>query len=113
MKKNFAVAVLFFVAIAAMAQQKKQIFTTPDPLKKIQKAEISCGECKFKMKGEGCHLAVRMNGKNYWVGNADVESFGDAHDKKMGFCNKIRKAEIQGEIKNGKYALTYLKFLDK
>ena len=30
-------------------------------------AEASCGQCQFKMEGKGCDLAVRINGKSYFV----------------------------------------------
>lgn len=114
MKKSFAVAALLIVSFAGMGQQKPQTdFTKRDPSKKIQQAEVSCGECQFKMKGKGCHLAVRIDGKSFWVSNADVDAFGDAHDKKMGFCNKIRKADVQGEVKNNRYVLSYLAFTDQ
>lgn len=102
----------FIIAVSAIAQEKNKDFSTIDPSKKIQAAEVSCGECRFKMKGKGCHLAIRIKGKSYWVDGADVDSFGDAHDKNMGFCNKIRKADVQGEIRNDRFQLTYLKFSD-
>ncbi|NCI47196.1 hypothetical protein GWC94_11135 [Sediminibacterium sp. WSJ-3] len=79
----------------------------------MRSAEVSCGECQFKMKGKGCHLAVRVDDKTYWVDGADVDSFGDAHDKDMGFCNKVRKADVQGEVKDGRFQLSYLKFTDE
>lgn len=112
MRRLIIAAAAFICAIGAIAQDKKTDFSKSDPSKKIQAAEVSCGECQFKMKGKGCHLAVRIDGKSYWVDGADVDSFGDAHDQKMGFCNKVRKADVQGEIRNGRYTLTYLSFTD-
>ena len=112
MKQLFIVAVVTMLTLGAGAQDKQKNYATIDPAKKIQAAEVSCGECQFKMKGKGCHLAIRLNSKTYWVEGADVDSFGDAHDKKMGFCNKVRKADVQGEVKDGKFHLTYLKFAD-
>lgn len=112
MKYFFASAAVFLICFSAQAQDKQKDYSIVNPSKKIQMAEVSCGECQFKMKGKGCHLAVRIDGKAYWVDGADVDSFGDAHDKKMGFCNKVRKAGIQGELKNGRWQLTYLKFAD-
>ena len=83
----------------------------PDPNKKIQTVEASCGQCKFKMKGKGCTLAVRINGKAYFVDKSDIEAHGDAHAK-MGFCNAIRKAKVQGKVVNGKFVASYFELID-
>jgi len=109
MKHLFLIGLATFMSINVEAQKD---YTKIDPSKNIQMAEVSCGECRFKMKGKGCHLAVKFSGQTYWVSNFDIDSFGDSHDKKMGFCNKIRKANVQGDIKDGKYYLTYIQFTD-
>jgi hypothetical protein len=109
-KKLISTAITAILVLGACAQDKPKDFSTVDPSKKIQLAKVSCGECQFKMKGKGCHLAVRLDGKNYWVDGADIDYFGDAHDKKMGFCNKVRKADVQGEVRNNRFQLTCLKF---
>lgn len=108
--KKIVLVLLINILFSTILQAQE--YNTIDPKKKTEKAEVSCGECKFKMKGKGCHLAVRIKGKAYWVDGAHIESFGDAHDKKMGFCNAIRKAEIQGDLKGERYVLSYLKFTD-
>ena len=110
MKQFLSLLTAVLLSMSISAQEKKPDFSKLDPSKKTQSVEVACGECKFKMKGDGCHLAVRIKGKSYWVDNADVEAFGDAHDKK-GFCKAIRKADVQGEVmKNNRFELTYLKF---
>jgi hypothetical protein len=113
MKQLLIAAIAILYSVTVPAQEKQQPLSTLDPAKKVQTAEVSCGECQFKMKGKGCHLAVRIKGASYWVDGADVDSFGDAHDKTMGFCNKVRKAQVQGEVKNGRFQLSYLKFVDE
>ena len=92
-------------------QAKKQNKPLPDPNKKIQTVEASCGQCQFKMKGKGCMLAVRFNGKPYFVDKAKIDDFGDAHDV-MGFCNAIRKAKVQGEVVDGKFVASYFELVD-
>ena len=82
-----------------------------DPKKKVLVVEASCGECQFKMKGKGCSLAIKLNGKNYFVTNANIDDYGDAHEKK-GFCNSIRKAKVQGEVVDGKFVASYFELLD-
>ncbi len=64
--------------------------------------EASCGQCQFGMDGKGCDLAVKIDGKGYYVDGTDIHKHGDAHGKD-GFCNAIRKAKVTGEIKNGRY----------
>lgn len=77
---------------------------------KVQIAEASCGQCQFKMAGKGCDLAVRINGKSYFVDGTKIDDHGDAHAKD-GFCEKIRKAEIKGNIVNNRFVATYFKLL--
>jgi len=91
----------------AKAQSKVSI---PDPNKPIETVEASCGECQFKMEGKGCHLAVRMNGKSYFVDGTSLDDHGDAHASD-GFCEAVRKAEVQGEVVNDRYRVSYFKLL--
>jgi hypothetical protein len=72
--------------------------------------ETACGECQFKLAGKGCDLAVRIDDKSYFVDGTDIDSHGDAHAKD-GFCNAVRKAEVQGEIVNDRFKVTYFKLL--
>ncbi len=67
-----------------------------------QVVDASCGECQFKMEGSGCDLAVRIDGKSYFVDGAKIDDHGDAHSP-QGMCNCIRKASVTGEIKNGRF----------
>ena len=73
--------------------------------------KTSCGECQFKMKGKGCSLAIKLDGKNYFVANANIDDYGDAHEKK-GFCNSIRKAKVQGQVVDGKFVASYFELVD-
>ena len=67
-----------------------------------QVVEASCGECQFNMEGRGCDLAVRIDGKSYFVDGAKIDDHGDAHSP-QGMCNCIRKANVTGEIKKGRF----------
>jgi hypothetical protein len=40
--------------------------------------EASCGQCQFGMKGYACDLAVRIDGKPYFVDGTSID-YGDAH----------------------------------
>lgn len=97
-------------ANCVFGQKSDPKVAVPDPNKKIQVVEAACGECQFKLEGNGCDLAVRINGKAYFVDGTDIDSHGDAHAKD-GFCKAVRKAEVQGEIVNNRYKVTYFKLL--
>jgi len=40
--------------------------------------EASCGECNFALPGSSCDLAVRIDGKAYFVDGFSIDDFGDA-----------------------------------
>ncbi len=91
-----------FMGISVFSQQSK---------KEVQVVEASCGQCQFKMKGKkGCDLAVRIDGKSYFVEGTNINDHGDAHSKE-GFCNAVRKAEVSGEIKDDKFVASSFKLL--
>ena len=109
--KRFFVPMIFIISANCVFGQKSDPkVAVPDPNKKIQVVEAACGECQFKLDGNGCNLAVRINGKAYFVDGTDIDSHGDAHAKD-GFCKAVRKAEVQGEIVNNRYKVTYFKLL--
>lgn len=66
-------------------------------------AEISCGQCKFELQGDGCDLAVKIKDKTYYVEGFGIDDFGDAHDENTGFCNVVRKGKIKGFVRDGKF----------
>ena len=105
---SFIVCLLFFSSVVGQKSDPK--VSTPDPNKKIQIVETACGECRFKLAGKGCDLAVRVDGKAYFVDGTDIDSHGDAHAKD-GFCNAVRKAKVQGEIVNDRFKVTYFQLL--
>ncbi|MES2775941.1 MAG: DUF6370 family protein [Bacteroidota bacterium] len=108
-----AVAILLFCSLSmfsAICQTGKQKKAIPDPSKPVQVVEAACGECKFGLTGKSCDLAVRINGKAYFVDSTTIDSHGDAHAKD-GFCNAVRKAEVQGDIVNERFVASYFKLL--
>jgi hypothetical protein len=108
--KKFLFAALAVLAFSMSNAQQSAPVTKPDPAKKTQVVEASCGECQFKMPGKGCHLAVRMDGKSYFVDCTSIDEHGDAHGKD-GFCEAIRKAEVQGEVVKDRFRVTYFRLL--
>ncbi len=100
MKKVVSICGLLLI-IACANNSKKQL------------VELSCGQCQFNLKSQdGCDLAVRLDDKAYFVDGANIDDFGDAHDKETGFCEVIRKAEVSGELEDNRFKVIYVKLLD-
>ncbi len=108
MKKLFLI-LLCFGASTAFAQKKKASGAI-DATKPVSTVEVSCGQCQFKLPGEGCDLAVRIGENSFYIDGTGINDHGDAHAKE-GFCNAVRKAEVQGELENDRYKVTYFKLL--
>lgn len=104
MKKIFSILFLFSLVLVNAQDKKEQ--------SKTQIVEASCGQCQFKMKGHGCELAVRIDGKSYFVDGTSIDSHGDAHANE-GFCLSIRKAEVVGKIVDNRFKSTSFKLLPK
>lgn len=101
--KQLLVLTFIFLASTASAQAKKE---QPKP----QIVAAACGQCQFDMEGNGCELAVRIDGKNYFVDGTSIDSHGDAHADD-GFCTAIRKAEVVGKIVNNRFEVTLFHLL--
>ncbi len=105
--------IMFFCSVfflTVMGQNKEIKKTKPDAGKKLLLAEAACGECKFGMPGKSCDLAVRIEGRSYFVDGTNIDSHGDAHARD-GFCEAIRKAEVQGEVINNRFKASYFKLI--
>jgi len=112
MKYFLSIVLITAFVFSSSAQTKTTKVSKPDPNKKIQVVEASCGECQFGLEGKSCDLAVRIDGKPYFVDGTTIDEHGDAHAKD-GFCKAVRKAEVQGEIVNNRFKATYFKLLPK
>lgn len=110
MKLFILLAIGSFSMLGAHSQSPVAKTNKPDPAKKIQIVEASCGECQFQMTGKSCDLAVRIDGKAYFVDGTTINDHGDAHAKD-GFCESIRQAEVQGEVVNDRFKVTYFKLV--
>jgi hypothetical protein len=76
----------------------------------VQLVEASCGTCQFDLKGDDCALAVRIDGKAYFVDGTSIDDHGDAHAKD-GFCQAVRKAEVKGKLVNDRFAVSQFKLV--
>lgn len=109
MKSLFVTLFFSFFATAAFAQAKESGIT-PDPDKTLQTVEVSCGKCKLGLPGKACDMAVRIDGKSYYVDGASMDNYGDAHAQD-GMCNAVRKAQVQGELVDDRFQVSYIKLL--
>jgi hypothetical protein len=63
------------------------------------------------LKGKkGCDLAVRLEGKSYFVDGFTMKQLGDAHAND-GMCEVVRKARITGELRDGRFTATSFELL--
>lgn len=105
--KKIALLVLTLVSLSTSAQEEKKRDL------KNQIVEASCGQCNFGMTSKkGCDLAVKIDGKPYFVEGTKIDQHGDAHAKD-GFCNAVRKAKVSGEIKNDAFVVTTFTLIDE
>jgi hypothetical protein len=102
MKKIISLLFLLSVLIVNAQDKKEQL--------KSRIVEASCGQCRFGMEGQECELAVRIDGKSYFVDGTSIDAHGDAHAAD-GFCTAIRKAEVVGEIIDNRFKVTSFKLM--
>lgn len=112
MKKIFYLCLLTLFYITSHAQVASNLDQIPDPKKELKTVETSCGECNFGLPGDGCDVAVKIDGKAYYVDGVSIKEYGHPHHE-GGFCVALRKAEIQGELVDGRFKATYFKLLDE
>lgn len=78
-----------------------------------QVVDASCGQCQFGMTSQkGCDLAVKIDGKSYFVDGSKIDDHGDAHNKKDGFCEVVRKAKVTGNIVDDRFVASSFKMVD-
>lgn len=110
MKNIFLFLFCSLVYISSFGQEGTKKKLELDKSKPVYELEATCGTCMFKMKGSGCVLAVKYEGKQYFVKGTDIDDHGDAHDKE-GFCNAIKKAKVQGSVVGDHFLVNYFELL--
>ena len=117
MLRNTPIATLLMIVLLAGCQSQSVVEDDGqqrEPANNIpafgQVIDASCGQCQFDMEGEGCTLAVRIDGKTYYVEGSTIDDHGDAHGED-GLCNCVRKARVEGEVIDGKFVATVFEVL--
>ncbi len=102
----FAFLAFVVLAIGCQHQATKEQSEQPsgDATQQYQElvVEAACGECQFGLAGNDCDLAVRIDGKAYFVDGAGIDDHGDAHSDD-GLCNAVRQARVQGRVEDGRF----------
>ena len=111
----FSIFLAAVFPLLGFGQAAHDLAPTPDPDKPLLTVETSCGECNFGLPGDGCDVAVRLPGadgttKAYFVDGVGISEYGHPHAKN-GFCMAMRKAEVQGEVVDGRFKASYFKLL--
>jgi len=79
-----------------------------------QVVDAACGQCQFGLTTQkGCDLAVKIDGKAYFVDGTKIDDHGDAHNKQEGFCEVVRKAKVTGKIVDGRFVASSFEMVDK
>lgn len=76
-----------------------------------QVVDVACGMCLFEMTGDDCALAVKIDGKYYYVEGSSIDEHGDAHAED-GLCTVVRKAQVKGYIKHGVFVADSIKLIE-
>jgi len=99
-----------FIGNAQKAEERTKPKLEYDKNKPEYTVDASCGTCQFHMPGKSCELAIKFEGKYYYVSGTKIDDHGDAHEKD-GFCNAVRKAKVQGSVVDNMFVVTYFKLL--
>ena len=97
-------AIVFFIASCAIMKN------TNNSIEEIY--DVSCGMCNFEMTGEECALAIRIEGKEYYVEGSAIDEHGDAHADD-GLCTVVRKAKVKGVIKKGVFVAEMIELIEE
>ena len=103
--------VLGFGATAGVAQAQTAPAATVAPADTLL-LDTGCGQCRLGLPGKGCDLAVRFEGRAYFVAGTSIDAHGDAHARD-GFCNAIRQARVRGAVVDNKFKVSYFQLVPK
>lgn len=109
-KKHWTVVLMVGFCFSCGPAEKPVVNTDDIRVIKDEPVEASCGECQFDMPGDGCHLAIRLEGQTFWVDGSGIDDHGDAHGAD-GLCNQIHQARVSGVLENGRFTAEQFELL--
>lgn len=112
MKPILILLLTCFIATASTAQSHRKQSAQAKKISPEFVAEVGCGQCQLGLPGKTCDLAIRINGKAYFVTGTDIDAHGDAHASD-GFCNAVRKARVQGKLQNNRFKASYFELISE
>ena len=74
--------------------------------------EAACGQCQLGVAGKGCDLAVRIDGKSYFVDGISGDQLWDAHAAD-GICNRVRRARVTGQLMKDRFVVATFEFISQ
>ena len=112
MKKPLYLLIIWTCLVMGImsAKQVGPHFTHLNKKQKVYEVEASCGSCQFDMPGDDCQLAIKFQDKKYYVVGPNINDYGGSHATN-GFCQVVRKAQVQGKVVQDKFVVTYFKLL--
>ena len=113
LKRGFVgIICISLIAITATAQNRADKAPAQNIAADLQTVEASCGQCNFNLPGKGCNLAIRIEGKAYFVDGTNIDDHGDSHAAD-GFCEVVRKASVKGTIVENRFNAEYFQLISE
>ncbi len=108
MSRTTPAALLALFALFACSTESAEELSFIDVEPRV--VETACGQCQFDLDGEGCDLAVRIDGTAMFVDGTGIDDHGDSHAED-GFCNAIREARVVGVAVDGRFAVDSMELI--
>ena len=82
-------------------KNKRLIESVPESMKVDGNVLISCGMCNFFTEDKICSVSVKIGKDVFKVHGVNIDDHGNSHAVD-GYCNVIKRAYVNGELKNNK-----------
>ena len=111
MKAFIYLSLIFFLSFIDSTLKSQNISKQKHQMRVNLIVDTSCAKCQLgKTSDETCLLAVEINSEIYYVEGTTIDDHGDAHGSD-GFCNVIRKAQVEGIVNENTFLLDKFRLL--
>tara|TARA_S200000501_G_scaffold379024_1_gene446660 strand:+ start:47687 stop:48082 length:396 start_codon:yes stop_codon:yes gene_type:complete len=90
-------------------KNKRLIESVPKNMKVDGNVLISCGMCNFFTEDKTCAVSVKIGRDVFKVHGVDINDHGDSHAVN-GYCNVIKRAYVNGKLKDKKLYAEKIEF---